>query len=199
MKTIYYVDAENIGTALINSVVHKVVDGSILAIFYSDYTSKMYIGDLSELVERNVIVKYIRCFTGKNALDFQLISTLGYSLAKLGNDYQYIVVSNDYGYDSAVQYWKKFGYDVQRITVTKMSAEQSKTIRSYKARQLIKDLKKKGLSDGHAETVADIFNRYKDERLDLRMNHIRGAIFARYKHDCAQRIWAKSKNIIRKV
>ena len=53
-------------------------------------------------------IKFEECNAGNNALDFQLISYLGYLMKNEElKDSEFIVMSNDTGYDPAVNFWKK--------------------------------------------------------------------------------------------
>ena len=56
----------------------------------------------------------IVCYEGTNALDFQLCSELGYLIAVNKGD-DFIIVTNDTGYDAAVKYWRHKEYSVKRI------------------------------------------------------------------------------------
>lgn len=50
----------------------------------------------------------------KNALDFQIVSMLGYLIAKHGHGAAYGVITDDAGFESAVKFWCDRGYDVVR-------------------------------------------------------------------------------------
>ena len=62
-------------------------------------------------------VHWIKCFEGQNALDFQLVTELGSCLSQNGSR-EYIIVSNDTGYDAVVRYWQQKGCSVRRIKGT---------------------------------------------------------------------------------
>ena len=68
--------------------------------------------DQAELIVRTVT--FIKCYEGTNALDFQLCSELGYLIAVNKGD-DFIIVTNDTGYDAAVKYWRHKEYSVKRI------------------------------------------------------------------------------------
>ena len=69
---------------------------------------------LIKLKESDRIVTFIKCYEGTNALDFQLCSELGFLIAMNPGD-EFIVVTNDTGYDAAVKYWRRKEYSVKRI------------------------------------------------------------------------------------
>ena len=71
-----------------------------------------------KLMNSSLSIKFEECFEGTNALDFQLVSYLGYLMK---NDEtgvnEYIIMTNDNGFDSAVNFWKKRGFPVSKINV----------------------------------------------------------------------------------
>ena len=69
---------------------------------------------LIKLKESDRKVTFIKCYEGTNALDFQLCSELGFLIA-LNKDDDFIIVTNDTGYDAAVKYWRRKEYSVKRI------------------------------------------------------------------------------------
>lgn len=65
----------------------------------------------------------MRCRIGtQNALDFQIMSLVGYKVALYGTSARYVIVSNDAGFDAGVSFWKSRGYDISRETGPKNSA-----------------------------------------------------------------------------
>ena len=58
----------------------------------------------------------IKCNPGKNGLDFQLVSYLGY-LLKTASKSNYVIVSNDCGFDAVVRFWQERGMSVSRTNV----------------------------------------------------------------------------------
>lgn len=205
MKTIYYVDIENVSTAFISILGSKISRRSTLAIFYSDENMKFNFMNLSQLELRGVNVKFIKCFTGRNALDFQLISTIGYSIAKLGTNCRYIIISNDTGYDSAVKYWRQFGYNVERevvesaINVDATLKEDEKGKSDVSRTLLFQELIHSGLSNEQAVLVCNIAKTYSRERMELKMNHIRSDIFSKYKYDEAEYVWKSCHKILKET
>ena len=64
---------------------------------------------IRECVEFHFIEK-----TTKNYLDFQLICFLS-TVAMKNPEYEFVIVSNDAGFDSAVDYWTPLGINITRI------------------------------------------------------------------------------------
>lgn len=69
-----------------------------------------------ELIANGYDVRGVRCYTGKNGLDFQLICQLGqFTKSDQKKRREYIIVSNDGGYDPAIRMLKDQGYNVRRV------------------------------------------------------------------------------------
>lgn len=51
--------------------------------------------------------------TGKNSLDFQLPTYLGYIIAKESNK-EFTVISNDEGFNSIIKFWKSRNIRINR-------------------------------------------------------------------------------------
>ena len=102
----YLIDSENVGDFWIP-----------LLELPADQTKNsphMSYDSLIKLKESDRTVTFIKCYEGTNALDFQLCSELGYLIAMNKGD-DFIIVTNDTGYDAAVKYWRHKEYSVKRI------------------------------------------------------------------------------------
>jgi len=114
MRKTYFIDSENVGDNWISLLSSVTAEDEIL-VFYTANSPHMNYKNLILLKESDAHVSFIECFEGSNALDFQLCTELGYRLPSIG-DGDYIIVSNDTGYDAIVKYWKKRGVSVRRMT-----------------------------------------------------------------------------------
>lgn len=111
MSRIFYIDSENVGDAWLPLISCK--EDEIL-VFYTNKTPYMNYESLIQLKESPKEVTFIKCFEGANALDFQLISELGFKLN--GNpDSEHVIITNDTGFDAAVRYWQRKNYNVSRV------------------------------------------------------------------------------------
>ncbi len=204
MRTIYYVDAENVGAALIQMLSEALIDKSVFSIFYTNNMSKLNMEDLSLLDKHKIKVRYIRCHTGKNALDFQLISTLGYSIAKAGRKCQYIIISNDTGYDTAIKYWVGYGYSVRRVPIItesssdKVNSEETDKESSERER-MYAALRKRGVTDGECLVVYNAFVNHKSEDLQHRMSNIRCDIFDRFPLEQSNTLWRRCHKYLKEL
>ena len=65
------------------------------------------------IMEHPLQLEMIPCNTGKNGLDFQLSSYLGYLLRSSAKA-RYVILSKDMGYDPLIQFWKERGAEITR-------------------------------------------------------------------------------------
>lgn len=114
MKALYLIDSENVGDFWI-PLLDLPDEETELVVFYTKNSPHMSYDSLIKLKLSDKVVTFIKCYEGTNALDFQLVSELGYRM-KGNEEGEFIIVTNDTGYDAAVKYWRKKGYSVRRIT-----------------------------------------------------------------------------------
>lgn len=111
----YLIDTENIQKAW-TAIPPQANPGSQLTLFYSSKTSFVTISQLGAAYALGIELGFIECCTGANAMDFQIVTYLGYLIARYPFD-NYILVTNDSGYDAAVRFWAKKGVNIRRIGV----------------------------------------------------------------------------------
>ena len=126
MKRIYLVDSENVGDIWVPLLVASQPDEEVI-VFYTQKSPHMNYENVRLLKETEKEAEFIKCFEGSNALDFQLVTQLGYLLCE-NQENSYVIVSNDTGFDAAVRYWKQRNMPVQRISGKELSRRlQQKT------------------------------------------------------------------------
>ena len=126
MKRIYLVDSENVGHIWVPLLVASQPDEEVI-VFYTQKSPHMNYENVRLLKETEKEAEFIKCFEGSNALDFQLVTQLGYMLCE-NQEKCYVIVSNDTGFDAAVRYWKQRNMPVQRISGKELSRRlQQKT------------------------------------------------------------------------
>lgn len=114
MKKTYLIDSENINDIWVE-ILHCLEDKDEILVFYTVKSAHMGYDRIIKLMEhKRGTIRWIRCFEGQNALDFQLVTELG---SRIGQDSrrEYIIVSNDTGYDAVVRYWQQKEYRVRRM------------------------------------------------------------------------------------
>lgn len=117
MKQTYFIDSENVNDLWVNLLDTTPEDAKLL-VFYTKGSPHMSYASLRRLKESPREVTFIKCYEGTNALDFQLVTELGYRLRDAkehGEEYEMILVSNDNGFSAAVSYWTDRGMSVRRI------------------------------------------------------------------------------------
>lgn len=120
----YLIDTENVGSTWTSLL--KNDDRIDLFIFVTANAKNLNYSLLREITEnrRRNNIKIIDCEVGKNSLDFYLSSYLGYLIGKDKHS-EYVIVSQDTGYDHIVEYWKKEGVQTRKIN-TKPEPEPKK-------------------------------------------------------------------------
>ncbi len=113
MKKVYLVDSENVGDVWVPLLASSQPDEEIL-VFYTLKSPHMSYENVRMLKETRKEVAFIKCFEGSNALDFQLVTELGYRLRE-NEECEYVIVSNDTGFDAAIRYWSTRKKPVSRL------------------------------------------------------------------------------------
>lgn len=87
----------------------------LVLIFYTQKSPHMNYETLRLLKETQKEPVFVKCFEGNNALDFQLVTELGYRLREDKNC-DFVIVSNDTGYDAVARYWNERKMSVSRLS-----------------------------------------------------------------------------------
>ena len=82
MKRIYLVDSENVGDIWVPLLAASQPDEEVI-VFYTQKSPHMNYENVRLLKETEKEAEFIKCFEGSNALDFQLVTQLGYLLCKI--------------------------------------------------------------------------------------------------------------------
>lgn len=111
----YLIDSENIGTKWISYLDENIEELDKAFLFYTDASKSISYKELSVLFSFIHQLETIHCQNGTaNALDFQLVSYLGY-LIRMDTKSTYCILSKDKGYDAVVHFWKEKGIHIYRI------------------------------------------------------------------------------------
>ncbi len=124
---IYLIDFENVhsdglkGIELLNSK-------DECYIFYSEHAGVLTFNIHKKITESNAKIYYVEAQVGmKNALDFQLVSYLGYMIREKP-DIDYCLISNDKAFELVAGFWNEKGVNVSSA-VSLDSALNSLTVR----------------------------------------------------------------------
>ena len=114
VKTTYLVDSENPGglTFLCEKAPHIVQPEDELYVFLSQNSSHKCIAAMENLAVNNIKFQIVK--PGSQSMDFNLVSMLGFSLARRPKR-AYVIASNDRGYDTTVAMWETKGFQVTRM------------------------------------------------------------------------------------
>ena len=132
MGKIYLVDSENVGDIWVPLLVSSQEDDEVL-VFYTTKSPHMNYENVRMLKETEKEADFIKCFEGSNALDFQLVSELGYRLSQ-NTDREYVIVSNDTGFDAAVRYWS-----TRKMPVSRLSGKECHRMLTEKKQRVTKE------------------------------------------------------------
>lgn len=105
-KIVFLIDFENISKTSFRKVCGLTPEYALNYVFYSSNTP-----DPNWILTHtpcNIQLKLVECYTGENAMDFQLIASAGESCA-LNPDAVHVVVSNDKGYEPAIRMFQNKG------------------------------------------------------------------------------------------
>ncbi len=127
--SIYLVDFENVKSDGLAGV-DRLTKNDRVYIFYSEHANSMTFATYHDLVKATAPIYTIKAVTGaKNALDFQLVSYLGYMING-EPDASYFIISQDHGFETAAQFWrdKKTAVDVAKSISAALGGSASDSI-----------------------------------------------------------------------
>ncbi len=108
-KVFYFVDYENVHEAGIVGMNTLPKDGEV-HLFYSQNANKLNL-DLLRFVKAKVQVHKVK--PGKQSLDMQMVSYLGYCIGEEDEEGTFILVSKDTDYANTVLFWREEGVEVR--------------------------------------------------------------------------------------
>ena len=153
----YLVDYENVKKDGLNAI-NKLTERDKVCIFYSQNAETMTFGLHRRLNESVAHISFQKVEVGtKNALDFQLVTYLGYIIA-LKEDKNYYIVTKDNGFNSVCQYWSKRNIDVSIVAdLTGRNLKQEKD-------DLYNEVDKLLIDKDIVQKVTDIIVQYKTKQ-----------------------------------
>ena len=213
-KRVYLVDTENEGGKRFIEIVNGDMKDEEMYLLYTKNTSSLKFANLEGMFRNNAKIKLEQCNCGNNALDFQLCGILGYLIAQAPEP-EYVILSNDHGYDPCIAYWTSKGVKVSRMVyfanqvteataaepkktvvqnttakAQKTAGETSKKKTSAFQQQLMVLLKAKGLQD---YDVAKMEQAFKGKA-----NKWPGALAKAIGNEKAERFFEKTTKVERK-
>lgn len=110
---LFLIDYENVNSAGLHGIGQASPEDRII-LFYSHAANTLSFEIMDEMMDARILPERV-CLeqTGKNALDFQLVTFLGYLIAKEKAD-EYYIISKDSGYHAAITFCQSYlGVKVQ--------------------------------------------------------------------------------------
>lgn len=115
----FFIDYENVKESGLRGIAELDKHAAVI-IFYSKRAYKIPLDIASVFSESKAKLVHIKVDVGtKNALDFQLVSFLGYVIARhreLGIESKYFMVTNDNGFDCVKHFWSQHGVKIHRVS-----------------------------------------------------------------------------------
>ncbi|NLW69796.1 MAG: hypothetical protein GX061_01755 [Eubacteriaceae bacterium] len=135
--SIYLVDYENVTLKGLAGV-EKLTEEDSVHIFYSEKANNITFAMHKLINESHAKIDYVNVTTGgKNSLDFQLITFLGYLIAKNERE-EFFLVTKDNGFNSTAAFWEQRGV---RVSLANNLMRQTVSETEKKLESLIPDFK----------------------------------------------------------
>ena len=100
----YLLDYENVNTAGLDGLMDLPADSKII-LFYTRNSNKIDLGVVNQLRDMEAELSIVEVHHGKQALDIQLASYLGYLIGTEPEDTEYYIISKDKGYRNVQCFW----------------------------------------------------------------------------------------------
>lgn len=159
----YLIDFENVGETGFNGIENLQKEDTVI-VFYSKNSCKISMDILSR---NNTEMQFIKADVGtKNALDFQLVSYLGFMARTSADKEQFFIISKDNGYSPLVTFWKRYGVDVKLASdLFGKAVPVAETKKKVKAEKTLSDseIQKEKQRTDIEKTVSEILNKKKDK------------------------------------
>ena len=153
-KNYYLVDYENVHKVGLSGI-EELKSSDSVYIFYSANADSLSFELHNFLKATKAKVDYIKVDTeGKNALDFQLSSYIGYLIGRDEHCKCYIV-SNDRGYNNVKDFWAKRDAKIRMISCIKSQTDSA----VIKKAELLEALRELPLTETEKNTAADIVRK----------------------------------------
>lgn len=147
---IYLIDTENVGNTWLEALITE-EEGITNAkdeimIMYTNHSPKLNYDEVALLFDHfseHIVLRKCQC--GKvNALDFQIVAMVAV-LAKENEEESFTIVSNDTGFDTAIELYREAGIQVKRRAVQKKAEVSEVEISENKklSNVQLKELRKK--------------------------------------------------------
>ncbi len=100
-RRIFLIDFENVHEKGLEGI-GDLSQNDAVHLFYTKNASKISLDILSEV---KAALAFHKVNVGKQSLDMQLVSYLGYLIGTVGHEPEYIIISNDTGFGNTLSFW----------------------------------------------------------------------------------------------
>lgn len=152
MKNIYLIDTENVPSSWMSLL--NADEEFKIYLFYTENALTIPYESLKLITQHIRSITMVSCKPGNNALDFQLISYLSLLLKKRIK-HNYVIVSNDKGYDVVIDFWKERGFTISRMNTNLLGVPTGKVSKAKKSKP-----NKKNKSAKTIQYIETTFNHY---------------------------------------
>lgn len=150
----FFVDYENVGPTGFTGIENLTSDDKLF-IFYNETNCKMPFSLHKKLTTTNATIEYFDTKkTGKNFLDFQLSTYLGYIIAK-SPEKDFAIISQDQGFEIVMNFWND-----KKINISLFNSLAKKEMH-IKDQQLITILTQ---YPDDVKSISDIIEKYKTKQ-----------------------------------
>ena len=197
-RKVYLVDTENVGTAW-KDILPQKSSKDVIILFYTENSPGISYVDLNVIRAYPESFDMILCYPGKNGLDFQLVSYLGY-LIKTAPKSEYVIVSNDTGYDAAVKFWRDREIEVCRRSKSELTAPKDKQETEDDVKVMLKHLlTEDSYTDEYLERVYQMLRNYSAKQLQELYFALQKEFGAAPGMDIYRQLKPQIKNIYKKI
>lgn len=197
-RKVYLVDTENVGAAWKELLPQK-SSKDVIILFYTEHSPGISYVDLNVIREYPSSFDMILCYPGKNGLDFQMVSYLGY-LIKTAPKSEYVIISNDTGYDSVVKFWCDREIEVSRRSKSELMAPKGKQETDDEVRAMLKEaLTEESYTDEYLERVYQMLRNYSVKQLQALYFALQKEFGAEAGMDIYRQLKPQIKNIYKKI
>lgn len=158
---VYMIDYENVKTGGLNGI-SRLTDADRVIIFYSENANRLTFDLHQRLMASTAQIEYREVSVGgHNALDFQLVTYLGFLIAKEPKG-QYLIISNDRGFEYVVNFWRKDGLSIGLLPYLKDPAYALQKATRFDA----KPVSAPAEAAAAEEAISDMVAEQVDEQVD---------------------------------
>lgn len=152
---VYLVDFENVTSAGISGVQKLTKDDKVYIFYTANAANMSFAAHLNLLSSSAEIIYYNVSSGGKNALDFQLSSFLGYLISQ-GEEKQFYIISNDRGYEHVKTFWELSGM-AEGVTINgSPSVNRTLALEKPFAARIVQEAKQEEMPAVEEQTVPKI-------------------------------------------